>query len=377
MWPVSARFLAAVKAPHAVVSAAELFTAGRLVADSSQVRIVSGSVKVDATAATRRSFDSLQLSVPDALLPTLLHRTALDPYGNEITLSRGVRYADGSVELVPQGVFRIESTAVADGPAGSREVTLGGFDRSYSISQNGWDMPYLIGAGTLVTDAIADIIQNRLPGTTVINLVPSAVTTATHLLDESSDPWVDGVQMLALLIGAQAYFDVLGRFVIAPVPDPSPPPVLTLSEGPGCVITELGRTYDASTARNKVILTCENGQGTPLRAVATDTDPASPTYINGPFGVRTLRESMNAAASQAALSTAARARLLQVAGVSEAPTMKIVPNPALDVGDVVQVTRLRSGMDHDLLIPASFELPLTYADVQPITYRTRRVVPAA
>lgn len=376
MWPVSHRFRSAVQAPHAVVAAAELYTAGRLTARSSELRISDGSIKVDATAATRRSFDGLSLAVPERLLPTLTKRTALDPYGNEIRLSRGIRYPDGSVELVPQGVFRLETCEVVDGPVGRREVTISGFDRSYSISQNGWTTSYVITAGTLVTTAIAAIITNRLPGTEVVNRVVSGEVTATHVLDEDSDPWTDGVQMLALLVGAEVYFDQIGRAVIAPVPDPSPPPVLTLAEGPGCVITKLGRTYDASTAKNRVIMTCENGQGVPLRAVADDTDPASPTFIGGPFGVRVLREKLNAGASQDALSAAARARLLQLCGASEQVDMEIVPNSALDAGDVVAVTRLRAGLDGDLLIPQGFDLPLVYDKAEQIQYRTRRLVPA-
>lgn len=373
MWPVSARFAAAVQSSHAVVSSAELYSAGRLVVPASDLRISAGGIKVDATAATRRSFDGLKLSVPDSLLPTLTRRTALDPFGNELALARGVRFSDGSVELVPQGLFRTEVTDIADGPVGSREVTLSGFDRSYVIQQRGFDSIWRISSGTLVTTAIAAIITDRLPGTVVQNRVPSAETTALHLLDEDADPWVDGVQMLALLIGAQVYFDVLGQAVIAPVPDPSQPPVLTLAEGPGCVITALGRKYDASTAKNRIVMTCENGQGTPLRAVADDTDPASPTYIGGPFGIRPLRESMNAGTSQAALDAAARARLLQKCGASEQVSMEIVPNPALDAGDVVRVVRKRAGID-DLLIPQSFDLSLIYADTEKLEYRTRRLV---
>lgn len=107
MRPCSPRFLESLRGPHTVVSTVELrFPTGELV----EVPLEGGSVTLDRTAPVRRSGS---VSIPWALeagadlgvdLRTL-------PLGGYATLRRGLRYADGTLELVLLGVLRVESVS--------------------------------------------------------------------------------------------------------------------------------------------------------------------------------------------------------------------------------------------------------------------------
>lgn len=372
MYPVSARFAAAVvdSAHEAVVSCA-LYRGPVLAAGPDEVQLLDGTVTVDATADVRRRL-SAKVLVDADMLPTLEKRSAIDPYGNTIKIWRGVRWPDGSSELVPQGVFRVEVTEIDDAPAGKREVTLTGYDLSYYIANNSWTAPYHVAAGTNLITAISNVVADRLPGVSVSVQMSSSETSALQVWTPSNDPWKDAVQGLALPLGAEVFFGLDGECVIRPVPEAVPPAALTLSEGPDCVMTKLTRTYDATTARSAVVATSSSGSSS-LRSVVYDTDPASPTYYLGAFGLRVEVITVNGASSQGALDQAALTKLIALSGASEQLEMEMVPNPAIDASDVHLVQRSSAGLD-DLVVTQTFDLPLIYTGAGKVKYRVRRVV---
>ncbi|WP_256789803.1 DUF5047 domain-containing protein [Frankia sp. AvcI1] len=377
MYPVSDRWRAAVTRSHRVAARAELRTGDRVVVPSDQIKIISGSVKVDQTAATRRTCD-LEVQVDEALVPTFRERTPLDPFGNELRLYRGIDYLLPGVqaELVPLGVFRVETTSISDGPAGASVVTLKGYDRADAISRSRWVRPYAIPAGTNLITAAAGIVADRssLPTTPQMILAAVTETTPLHLLEEGADPWADGVAKLALAAGCEAYFDVSGTFVMRPEPQVVDPAVLELAEGLDCVITELEREY--TPGPNGVIINGEGAQNAPVRAEAFDLNPLSPTYWYGPYGQRPKTETHPLAISYPVGLRIARTRLVQLAGAGEVVSLTIIPNPALAEGDVIRVRRARSGLN-DLLMVESMTIPLTHANPQNVVCRARRVIDAA
>ena len=138
------RFLAAISGPHEVAVRAVLLDGG----DGTDLpTVVDGSVTLDANAATRGRCD---LSIADdgtlGWIPTDSD-SDLAPYSNEIRIERGVRYADGTTELVPLGVFRIENTGIDDSGA-ELAIALSGQDRSARIIDAKFEEPYQIAAGT-------------------------------------------------------------------------------------------------------------------------------------------------------------------------------------------------------------------------------------
>lgn len=372
MYPVSARFAAAVvDSAHEAVCAAALYRGPILAAGPDDVQLVDGTVTVDATADVRRRLEATVL-VDASLIPTLERRTPLDPYGNTMRVWRGVRWPDGSSEMVPQGLFRIEVVEIDDAPAGQRKVTVQGYDLSYYIAGNRWVAPYHVAAGTPLIDAIGAMVRDRLPGTVVSVEMSSAEAAALQVFTSSADPWKDGVQGLAAPLGADVFFGLEGELRIRPVPEAVPPASLTLSEGPDCVMTKLARTYDATSARSAVVASSSSASGR-FTSTVYDDDPLSPTYYLGPFGLRVEPMTVNAASSQAAVDQAARTELIDVSGASEQIEIEMVPNPAVDASDVQLVRRSAAGLN-GLVVVQSFTLPLSYSATQKVKYRVRRVV---
>lgn len=379
MYPVSARWRAAISRSHRVVSRVELRAGDVVVADSSRLRVLSGSVKFDQAAAVRRTCE-VQIQAPEDLVPTFVRRTALDPFGHELRLWRGIDYrltsGTAGPEYVPLGVFRVEVTAVTDGPAGDSVVTLSGYDRSDAISRSTYERPYAIPSGTNLADAIAAIVADRssLPTTPQMILAAVTETTPLHLLEEGADPWTDGVQQLAIAAGCEAYFDVTGTFVLRPEPQVLEPAAVTLAEGDDCTILELDREY--TPGFNGVIVTGESSFAGPTRGEAFDLNPSSPTYWYGTYGRRPKWETHPLAITSPIAARIARTRLLQESGAGEVVTLRMIPDASLSEGDVVHLRRERSGLD-DLLMLQSGEIPLTHDGAMPVVFRDRRVLDAA
>lgn len=378
MFPVSARWRAAISRSHDVVCRVELRSGDVVVADSSQLRVLDGSVKFDQAAAVRRTCE-VTLQCPASLVPTFTRRTVLDPFGNELRISRGIDYGlsgTAGPELVPLGVFRVETTSVTDGPAGDSVVTLAGYDRSDAISRAKFVRPYPIPAGTNLAVAAAAIVTDRssLPTAPQMILSPVTETTPLHLLEEGADPWADGVEQLAIAAGCEAFYDVSGTWLFRPEPQVLDPAVVTLSEGPGCTILEMDREY--TPGPNGVIITGESSFAGPVRGEAFDLNPSSPTYWYGPYGQRPVWETHPLAITSTIANRIARTRLLQLSGAGEQVTLRMIPDASLQEGDVVHLRRARSGLD-DLLMLQSGDVPLTHANPQPVVFRDRRVLGAA
>ena len=112
MYPVSDRFLAALADSHTPITQVTLFRTDGMV---EQLEHTGGSVSVDRGSQARRT---CTVTVADT---SLIPRTPTDKisvYGATLRLARGVQYSDGTQELVPIGVFRIDSVAgdVDEGP---------------------------------------------------------------------------------------------------------------------------------------------------------------------------------------------------------------------------------------------------------------------
>lgn len=113
MYPVSARFLEALASDHSPATEVTLFRADGLV---ETLEHAGGSVTIDRKSACRRT---CTVTVADpALIPTTAgDKAAL--YGATLRISRGIQYSDGAREMVPLGIFRVDSISgdVDEGPA--------------------------------------------------------------------------------------------------------------------------------------------------------------------------------------------------------------------------------------------------------------------
>jgi hypothetical protein len=358
-YDVTDRYKRSVTASYQFAAHVEIIRSGVTVA--SGLRVVGGDVRADATADVLRTCTVEVVGLPGGLIPTSRQRTPLDIYGNELVVHAGITYPDGTSELVPQGVFTITDSDLVD-TADGIAVSLSGEDRAGRLGDAKLLTPWSTAVGTDAVTAIRNLAEDRYPGLTVVDLLSAADTFPPHVLEEKADPWGDGIQAFAEAVGAEAYFDRDGRLVVRDVPDPSAQPVAwQFVEGPANPATKLERRYSRSAGgANAVVVTGENSSNSPVRAVAIDDDPESPTYYYGSYGQRPVWETSPLVTTTDQAQRAADARLRQLAGATEVITVSGVPNHAIDPGDIAHVTRLRSGFD-DTVVVQAVSLPLSYA----------------
>lgn len=157
MFPTTANFRTAISTNHTVISKAEVWATDQKL---SEIDIESGAVEISTSNAIRRSCKVNLITdrtnnnlVPDNQFDLL------NPFGNELRLYRGVRFADGTNEYVPLGVFVITDVTISDTNDGV-SIEVSGEDRSLIISRNKWTAPYQLVTGTLES-SITALLSNR------------------------------------------------------------------------------------------------------------------------------------------------------------------------------------------------------------------------
>lgn len=302
------------------------------------LRLTAGTVTLDRTAAQRGRCD-VTLAEP-LEIPTATGGL-LTPYGYELAVSRGVRYPSGAVEVLPLGVFAIQTSAL-DGV--TRLTALQGIDRSQMVVDARLEDAVAIAAGTNYATAIRDIIAAAVPGLTY-TFAATPYTTPALVFEAQADRWSVALNM-ATSIGCELYFDGTGVCVLRPEPTFSAVPAWTLSEGEGGLLTGAVLSMDRAPAYNRVIATGENTSlGTVPRGVWTDTDPSSPTFYDGGFGhkPRFFPSSFITTPAQAASAAASIGSAQK--GVARSLSLSAVPQPALEPGDLVLVKREAIGVN--------------------------------
>lgn len=362
MYPVSDAFRAAVVSGHQQVVARVSAMLGSQVVD--ELAFDSGSVTIDGRRDGARRSLSLSCTPEDSVW------SILNTPGIELFVQRGL-VIDGAEELVPLGMFVIDADIDEDADG---KVSVSAADRSQRISRNGWEDPYAVAAGTDVGTAIAAILTDRWPECP-IGFSTLGVTVAAQVVfqaDAESDPWKDA-KALAEAVGYELYFDGTGTAQVMAVPDPMSAPVAaTYYGGEQSIVVEQTRTSILSAVRNGVIARGEGSDvDVPLRGVAWDDDPTSPTYIYGPLGKIPAHIASPLLTTQEACDAAAATHLSKIRGRSEQLAWSLIANPAHDAFDVIEFdedgTRRRFMLD-------ALTVPLLVTEAMPATARETRVV---
>jgi len=408
------------------------------------IPVVGGTVTADRTSQDFRrtceiTINSLYVKQPDGTIANMVPMNDYDPlniYGNHLYVYRGIvwnidhveetglykakaplsdeylRPANGAYELVPLGVFRINTVKLSESTDGNAQITVSGTDVSNNIAKNHWTEPVTIWkvgytppvvapsssdvgnsaaqayypqqqtytlpnkygnftfASAGIQEAIKLLIYDRWPNNPAlwplsedsfdfsgVQDVPlqTPIIMGSHTVSNSgsNSPWTD-ISSLAAAIGGgigELFVDVEGKFKLTAVADPNAvPPVWDFLDGDnhqqGGLLTNISRTITDSKAVNFVIATGESiTLNQPFKAVAADTDPTSPTYVNGPFGrVVGYEPGRKLLTTLAQVKSAAETFLGWFAGGDDQLVIHGVVNPLLDVQDVVRVRRKRLGV---------------------------------
>lgn len=331
MLTVTPRFLAAVRDSHDVSIAATVYRPSDPTTPVT-VDVIGGQVMIDRDARIRR-----QGSVDVAF--SLINETARDlvlelPFGGTATIERGIRYADGTVERVQLGRFRIDS-AVWNELQGVASLTLA--DRMAQVADEIFTAPYAP-TGVKPSDACVAIVQDVF-GSTIAYHVLTDPASETPLGDTTlyADDRVNALTDLASSIGAQCVFDNLGDFVIRPTGGAGTV-AWTIDAGAHGSMIAAQETLDRSSVRNGVIVRAQPGTDqVPIYAIATYDDPTAPTRWGGPFGRVPLISDSTAVLTQDQADASARSLLNLRLGLQRTLTLEALPNPALEPDDIIQI----------------------------------------
>lgn len=345
MYPVSARFLPRLAESHTPITEVQLFTTdGRVL----PVSHTGGSVPVDRGQAIRRT---CTVTGCDTSLIPLTPAGQLATYGARLLIRRGVEYGDGTTELVPLGMFRLDEV---EGDPAEGPVTLTGKDISVIVADDKFVTPYQA-TGTVV-GAVTALITRSIPDAQVISLIVDS-PIGPRAWDADGDPWA-ACQEIAAAAGAECFVNADGVFVISTLPDLlSVTPVWAVEATEGGVYVKGARAMSADGVFNGVLAKGDSaGAGAPVQYLAVDTDPGSPTYWDGPFGHRPTTYSSSTLTTLAACTAAANVKLKAAKAPNATGDLSSLPNPALEPGDVIRVTH-PDGL-RELHQISSFTVPL-------------------
>jgi Domain of unknown function (DUF5047) len=294
------------------------------------IDITSGDVKLDATADIRGTLD----------MTTMHHwptssSDLLTPYGNEIFVERGVIYGGGSTEWVSQGYYRMYSVDQDDPPDGP--IVIAGRDRMSGIIDAKRESPIQFADGTSVAAVFTLLVGEVYPGATIVYDFDATLVlfTTSHILDN------DRYQFLKDIVdslGKVMYWDYAGILQVRSAPDPAAP-VFSVNHGAGGVLVSMARSLNREGGFNAVVATGEQaGEQPPVRGVAYDLNPSSPTYFNGPFGkvIYQMNSTFITTANQA--TVAAQAMLARSLGVPYTVDFSMVPHAGLEPLDPISVS---------------------------------------
>lgn len=308
---------------------------------------LGGSVTATLTSRVARTCD---LVVDESMYP---HTTdgVLAPYGNMIRAWRGVEFADGSRWRWIVFIGRIQSTTLA--PDGTCRVFASDFatdvvDAKFLRPQNSL-------LGTTVTQQMLSLISEGFPNADFGDCDTSAVLTRalTWQLDRSA-----ALDELGTSIGFFWYPLADGRFVLRRYPWTVPAdPVVSYSDGDGGSVITSSATRTREGLYNSLTVSGERLSGDdPVYALAQDTNPASPTFVSGNFGLRHRLLRLQTPGTQGAAQGAANDNLRRLVSLTATWEWTMTVDAALELGDVVQLNvRNRPPVTQ---VVASMEIPL-------------------
>ena len=208
-----------------------------------------------------------------------------------------------------------------------------------SRCQQSMGEPVVLPVGMSGEDALRALWEPVLGGSTNWSLdAGGRILAAPRVYAEDADRLASGVTLMADL-GCEVFADRLGRVVLRPSPDPMKAAIArTYAEGPNALITTLDRSGTAWPFNRSIVISEGPDQPT-VRGLAEITDHAHPFHRDN-VGLRVAPVYRTGTQlAQDAADAVALARLWQMALFADAIATNLVPDPAMDEGDVVAVTQ--------------------------------------
>lgn len=324
----------------------------------SDLPVSGGSITADRTADMRRTGN---LTLADrSLIPSLAQGGILEPYGTEFKVRSGIVYPDGTEELIPIGIFVLDTTswAESDGPIPSVNLV----DRSMIMIRADIG-PTLSASGKLAKSFLETIFYYFWPDLTISygSGLNQAVRVPGGVVFDQGNHWQIMNQMAALM-GGEFYFDNDGNPIARVFPDFDEnttvnDAVYKIDIGVNGVLINANRSVTREDVYNSVYVV---GQASQNGAVPVghvyNNDPASPTYREGPFRKMGKRIENNLLSTNAQCLAYAENELLKYRRLARTLTVESLTNPALQEGDILQISYLDAETEPALAQSITFPL---------------------
>lgn len=330
--PVTSAYLTTVQSSHVPKFEARILTSFQTGTNpvGTVVDLGGGTVNLSATADNWATADVTVKGAWPSKAGDLLM-----PYGNELWLRCGVDLGRSGVEWVPLGYFQIRTPSQDTAPNGP--IRLSCFDRNRGLIRGRLLSPIQFSASQTFGSAIDTLVRDIYPDATIEWDDSTDMETLGRQVLVEQDRF-GSIRDLITSRGKICYWDYRGTFVIRSLPDATRP-VATIAAGAGGALVQLSRTITADGVYNAMVASGEGADETPpVRGVAIDSNPLSPTVFGGRFGKvpEFYTSQMLTTTSQAerAAATLLRKRL----GLPYTVDFQTVPNPALEPYDPVTVS---------------------------------------
>lgn len=358
MRPASDAFHRAVRGSHTPFFRVKVLTSYQegTQPTGTEIQVTGGSVTGDAQASIRGRA-TVDVIEPFPTGPNGL----LTPYGNELFIERGIRFGNGTIEVVSLGYYRIYTVEQDDAPKGGIRITA--LDRMSGIVDARLEAPVSFVAGTSVQSVFTTLVHEVYPTATITFDYDAAsdFLQSNHVADQDRYKFLND---LARSRGKVWFWDYQGQSRVQAPPDPANP-VFRVDGGKDGVMVALSRKLDREGVYNVVVATGEQPSADipPVRAVARDNNPASPTYVFGRFGPVPKPYSSPFITTVEQAAAAASKILLRAIGLPYSASFAAIPDPSLEVLDPVRVAypggRLETHVLESVTVPLDVKSPLT------------------
>lgn len=360
--PVSPFYQQAINRPHTAAFKIEVLDGfGTFLAE---IPHLDGNVQTTLGSQITRQ---AELLIDPALSPADVS-DLLYPAGNRLRIWRGIQIGCEQPELFP--IFHGRINNVIDRP---RTATrLRAIDLSGDIRDAGFTVPETPDPASSILDEFRRLVLGGLPSATFGVSDNLAAIVGERAWDTDRSQALDD-----LANSVAAFWWTLGNgdFVLRRVPwtylrtpdlvitDVLAPSACEDSEDPPATALPWLYAHDSTRERSReqvyniVTVSAEHVSGqAPILASSLDSDPASPTFVGGNFGIKSLNQRTDVALTQGQVEDMARNTLRRSKALTDSWGLEIVPDCRLELGDCIEV-RCQKVVSYQVI--ASMRTPLS------------------
>lgn len=361
-------YRAILAGPHKQVCRVEVWANGVRIDSYGDDGVPYNQGSVSATL-TSRVARVLSLTLDRSLFPSS-PRDLLAPFGNYLKVYSGVDNGAGVPYVWPVFYGRINDCTLQNGGG----MSLTAVDLAADVQDCYFGKPVQSSTALTLGQSYKTLIRGALPAA-VFGAFDVNANYTTPALNWENDR-ASACDSLAQQGNMFWYPLADGEFVLRQIAwTDNNTSVLTYTDGNGGSLLAWSINYSRTNVFNSVIVSGELADGsTPVYGTAQDNDPASVTYINGNYGVKTQFISIQGTQSQGTATTLAGAYLAQSKAITETWGAQMVADASLELGDPITL-RVYTDTIHQRTSPiqvvSAFTLSLDSKDTMNVSLRAQ------